>query len=71
MLTHGGPGRAGGGEEMGGIRGVHHYMQRVALQGHPNAITAVTNVYFQGSDGIQDEKHPFRKYFESCRSVIP
>ncbi|HSB91962.1 MAG TPA: phenylacetic acid degradation bifunctional protein PaaZ, partial [Flavitalea sp.] len=58
LLVHGGPGRAGGGEEMGGIRGVHHYMQRVALQGHPNAISAVTHVYFQGADGTQDEKHP-------------
>jgi oxepin-CoA hydrolase/3-oxo-5,6-dehydrosuberyl-CoA semialdehyde dehydrogenase len=67
LLVHGGPGRAGGGEEMGGIRGVHHYMQRVALQGHPNAISAVTNVYYQGAEGIEDEKHPFRKYFEELQ----
>jgi len=67
LLVHGGPGRAGGGEEMGGIRGVHHYMQRVALQGHPNAISAVTNVYYQGANGIEDEKHPFRKYFEELQ----
>jgi len=67
LLVHGGPGRAGGGEEMGGIRGVHHYMQRVALQGHPNAITSITNVYFQHAKGIEDEKHPFRKYFEELQ----
>ena len=42
LLTHGGPGRAGDGEEMGGMRGVMHYLQRVALQGHPNTLTAVT-----------------------------
>lgn len=64
MLVHGGPGRAGGGEEMGGMRGVRHYMQRLALQGHPNMLTAVTKVYMQGADGLEDEKHPFRKYFE-------
>ncbi len=45
LLVHGGPGRAGGGEEMGGIRGVKHYMQRVALQGSPTTLTAITNVY--------------------------
>jgi oxepin-CoA hydrolase / 3-oxo-5,6-dehydrosuberyl-CoA semialdehyde dehydrogenase len=67
MLVHGGPGRAGGGEEMGGVRGVHHYMQRVALQGSPTIITAITNVYQQGSAGIEDEKHPFRKYFEELQ----
>jgi oxepin-CoA hydrolase/3-oxo-5,6-dehydrosuberyl-CoA semialdehyde dehydrogenase len=67
LLVHGGPGRAGGGEEMGGVRGVQHYMQRVALQGHPNAISAVTNVYFQGANGIEDEQHPFRKYFEELK----
>ena len=45
LLVHGGPGRAGGGEEMGGIRGVKHYMQRTAIQGSPTTITAITNVY--------------------------
>ncbi len=66
-LVHGGPGRAGGGEEMGGIRGVKHYMQRVALQGSPSFITAVTNSYHQHAPVMEDEKHPFRKYFEELR----
>ncbi len=64
LLVHGGPGRAGGGEEMGGIRGVKHYMQRVAVQGSPTMLTAVTNVYQQYAKGNQDGIHPFRKYFE-------
>ncbi|MFT5116235.1 MAG: oxepin-CoA hydrolase/3-oxo-5,6-dehydrosuberyl-CoA semialdehyde dehydrogenase [Parasphingorhabdus sp.] len=63
-LVHGGPGRAGGGEEMGGIRGVMHYMQRTALQGSPNMLTAVTNQWLTGSDRIEDDVHPFRKHFE-------
>ena len=67
LLVHGGPGRAGGGEEMGGIRGVHHYMQRTALQGSPTAITAITNVYQAGAQTREDEKHPFRKYFEELQ----
>jgi oxepin-CoA hydrolase/3-oxo-5,6-dehydrosuberyl-CoA semialdehyde dehydrogenase len=64
MLVHGGPGRAGGGEEMGGIRGVKHYMQRVAIQGSPTSITTVTNIYQPNANTIEDQKHPFRKYFE-------
>jgi oxepin-CoA hydrolase / 3-oxo-5,6-dehydrosuberyl-CoA semialdehyde dehydrogenase len=64
LLVHGGPGRAGGGEEMGGMRGVKHYMQRVAIQGSPGAITAITNVYQAGAPKKEDDKHPFRKYFE-------
>ena len=64
QLVHGGPGRAGGGEEMGGMRGVRHYMQRVALQGSPSVITAITHVYQPGAQTNEDEKHPFRKYFE-------
>jgi oxepin-CoA hydrolase / 3-oxo-5,6-dehydrosuberyl-CoA semialdehyde dehydrogenase len=64
MLVHGGPGRAGGGEEMGGIRGVKHYMQRVAIQGSPTSITAVTKVYQQNAKGNNDGIHPFKKYFE-------
>ena len=64
---HGGPGRAGGGEEMGGARGVKHYMQRVAVQGSPSTLTAVTNVYHAGAAVHEDEKHPFRKYFEELR----
>ena len=66
-LVHGGPGRAGGGEEMGGIRGVKHYMQRVAVQGSPSSLTAVTNNYHQHAPVVEDEKHPFRKYFEDLR----
>jgi oxepin-CoA hydrolase/3-oxo-5,6-dehydrosuberyl-CoA semialdehyde dehydrogenase len=64
MLIHGGPGRAGGGEEMGGVRGVKHYMQRVAIQGSPTVITAITQQYQQGAKGLQSDVHPFRKYFE-------
>jgi oxepin-CoA hydrolase / 3-oxo-5,6-dehydrosuberyl-CoA semialdehyde dehydrogenase len=64
LLVHGGPGRAGGGEEMGGIRGVKHYMQRVALQGSPTMITAITNVYQPNAKGKDPGKHPFKKYFE-------
>lgn len=64
LLVHGGPGRAGGGEEMGGVRGVKHYMQRVAVQGNPTMLTAITNVYQQYAKGNIDTIHPFRKYFE-------
>jgi oxepin-CoA hydrolase/3-oxo-5,6-dehydrosuberyl-CoA semialdehyde dehydrogenase len=64
MLIHGGPGRAGGGEEMGGVRGVKHYMQRVAIQGSPTTITAITQSYQPNAKGNQDGIHPFRKYFE-------
>lgn len=64
LLVHGGPGRAGGGEEMGGVRGVKHYMQRVAVQGSPSSITAITNIYQPNAATQEDIKHPFRKYFE-------
>lgn len=64
LLVHGGPGRAGGGEEMGGIRGVKHYLQRTALQGSPTTITAITNVYQPNAKGKDPGKHPFKKYFE-------
>ena len=64
MLVHGGPGRAGGGEEMGGVRGVKHYMQRVAIQGSPTSITNITNVYQQHANGIVNDVHLFKKYFE-------
>ena len=64
MLIHGGPGRAGGGEEMGGLRGINHYMQRVAIQGSPTAITAITQVYQQNARGNVSTIHPFRKYYE-------
>jgi oxepin-CoA hydrolase/3-oxo-5,6-dehydrosuberyl-CoA semialdehyde dehydrogenase len=66
-LIHGGPGRAGGGEEMGGVRGVKHYMQRVAVQGSPSFITKVTNSWHQHAAVFEDDKHPFRKYFEELR----
>ncbi len=64
LLVHGGPGRAGGGEEMGGLRGVKHYLQRTAIQGSPTTITAVTDVYQQYGKGKNPGKHPFTKYFE-------
>lgn len=67
LLIHGGPGRAGGGEEMGGIRGILHYMQRTAIQGDPTMITAITNVYQQGAKGITTPVHPFKKYFEELQ----
>jgi oxepin-CoA hydrolase/3-oxo-5,6-dehydrosuberyl-CoA semialdehyde dehydrogenase len=63
-LVHGGPGRAGGGEEMGGVRGVLHYMQRTALQGHPTTIAHITSEFTAGAAQIKGDKHPFRKYFE-------
>jgi oxepin-CoA hydrolase/3-oxo-5,6-dehydrosuberyl-CoA semialdehyde dehydrogenase len=64
LLVHGGPGRAGGGEEMGGKRGVFHYLQRTAIQGSPTTITHILNQYQQGADQIEKEIHPFRQYFE-------
>ncbi|PBQ33003.1 phenylacetic acid degradation bifunctional protein PaaZ [Sphingobacteriaceae bacterium] len=67
LLVHGGPGRAGGGEEMGGLRGVKHYMQRVAIQGSPTFITAVSNVYQPGSEQFEDKVHPFMKHFEELQ----
>ncbi len=67
MLVHGGPGRAGGGEEMGGLRGVKHYMQRCAVQGSPTTITAITQSYQPGATGNQSAIHPFRKYFEELQ----
>jgi len=64
LLTHGGPGRAGGGEEMGGKRGVFHYMQRTAIQGSPTTLTKITNQYQVGGLQNETEVHPFRKHFE-------
>ncbi len=66
-LVHGGPGRAGGGEEMGGIRGVLHYMQRTALQGSPTTLSHVCNEWMKGAEQITDRIHPFRKYFDELR----
>ncbi|MCX6313116.1 MAG: phenylacetic acid degradation bifunctional protein PaaZ [Sphingobacteriales bacterium] len=67
LLVHGGPGRAGGGEEMGGIRGVKHYLQRTAIQGSPDTITAITQVYQQYATGKAPGKHPFKKYFDELK----
>ncbi|RTL58273.1 MAG: phenylacetic acid degradation bifunctional protein PaaZ [Sphingobacteriales bacterium] len=67
LLVHGGPGRAGGGEEMGGIRGVKHYLQRTAIQGSPTTLTEVTNVYQPNAAGKKGDKHPFKKYFEELQ----
>ena len=64
LLVHGGPGRAGGGEEMGGVRGVLHYLQRTAIQGHPSMITAITEVYQLGGRYKEKEVHPFLKHFD-------
>lgn len=63
-LVHGGPGRAGGGEEMGGIRGVMHYMQRTAIQGSPTTLTKITNVFQIKSNQTETAVHPFKKYFD-------
>lgn len=61
VLVHGGPGRAGGGEEMGGMRGVKHYMQRTALQGSPNMLSAIVGQWLPGADKTEGGVHPFRK----------
>lgn len=67
LLVHGGPGRAGGGEEMGGKRGVLHYMQRTAIQGSPSTISRITNVYQHGGKRNETVEHPFQKYFEDLK----
>ncbi len=67
LLVHGGPGRAGGGEEMGGMRGVKHYLQRTALQSSPGMITGITGVYQPHAKGITTGIHPFKKYFEELQ----
>ena len=63
-LKHGGPGRAGGGEELGGLRAVKHYLQRAAVQGSPSMLSAVTNEYVRGAKLKESDLHPFRKYFD-------
>ncbi len=65
MLVHGGPGRAGGGEEMGGVRGVKHYMQRSALQGGPGVLSAVVNRHLPGAPRPTGDVHPFRLRFDA------
>ncbi|MCL4716798.1 MAG: phenylacetic acid degradation bifunctional protein PaaZ [Hyphomonadaceae bacterium] len=62
-MIHGGPGRAGGGEEMGGVRGVAHYMQRTALQGHPRVLSAIVKRYIAGMPVQDASEHPFRRKF--------
>ena len=66
-LVHGGPGRAGGGEELGGVRGVLHYMQRTALQGSPETIAAISNYWIRGGVEKDPGVHPFRKTFGELR----
>ncbi len=66
-LVHGGPGRAGGGEEMGGIRGVLHYMQRTAVQGTPDTVTALGGRWVRGSRRLDPGRHPFRVPFHELR----
>ncbi len=66
-LVHGGPGRAGGGEEMGGMRGIKHYLQRCAVQGTPTTISAITGIYQQGGEVIETPRHPFRYHFEDIQ----
>lgn len=67
LLTHGGPGRAGGGEEMGGKRGVLHYLQRTAIQGHPTTLTAITQQFQVGAEMPEANPHVFRKHFEELQ----
>jgi oxepin-CoA hydrolase / 3-oxo-5,6-dehydrosuberyl-CoA semialdehyde dehydrogenase len=67
MLVHGGPGRAGGGEEMGGVRGVLHHMQRTAVQGSPAVLTAVTGRWVAGAPRTEGDVHPFRKSLAELR----
>ncbi|CDG19602.1 phenylacetic acid degradation bifunctional protein PaaZ [Xenorhabdus doucetiae] len=64
MLVHGGPGRAGGGEELGGLRAVKHYMQRTAIQGSPSMLAAIGREWVRGAKVKEEPIHPFRKYFE-------
>lgn len=67
MLKHGGPGRAGGGEELGGVRAVKHYLQRAAVQGSPTMLAAVTGEYVRGAKVQESELHPFRRHFEDLQ----
>ena len=67
LLKHGGPGRAGGGEELGGIRAVTHMMQRAAVQGSPTMLTAITREYARGAKVIETGTHPFKHYFEELQ----
>ncbi|MDE2367780.1 MAG: phenylacetic acid degradation bifunctional protein PaaZ [Burkholderiales bacterium] len=64
QLKHGGPGRSGGGEELGGVRAVKHYLQRTAVQGSPTMLAAVAREYVRGAKVREEAVHPFRKYFD-------
>jgi oxepin-CoA hydrolase/3-oxo-5,6-dehydrosuberyl-CoA semialdehyde dehydrogenase len=64
LLVHGGPGRAGGGEEMGGVRGIKHYMQRCAIQGSPTTLTEITGIYQPNSKYKETTQHPFQYHWE-------
>ncbi|MGE3448362.1 MAG: phenylacetic acid degradation bifunctional protein PaaZ [Microbacteriaceae bacterium] len=66
-LVHGGPGRAGGGEELGGIRAVLHHMRRTAIQGSPDMLTALTGVWHAGARAVEGGEHPFRKSLAELR----
>ena len=67
QLVHGGPGRAGGGEELGGLRSVKHYMQRTAIQGSPTMLATISQQWVRGAQVNEDRIHPFRKYFEEIQ----
>ncbi|MBT8258339.1 MAG: aldehyde dehydrogenase family protein, partial [Bacteroidia bacterium] len=67
-LVHGGPGRAGGGEEMGGMRGIKHYMQRTAIQGTPTTLTKVTGIYQPGGAYTEAKQHPFKYHWEDIET---
>ncbi|WP_332813305.1 phenylacetic acid degradation bifunctional protein PaaZ [Ramlibacter sp.] len=67
LLKHGGPGRAGGGEELGGLRAVKHYLQRAAVQGSPTMLSAVTGEHVRGAKVRESELHPFRRHFEDLQ----
>ena len=67
LLKHGGPGRAGGGEELGGLRAVLHYLQRSAVQGSPTMLAAITGEHVRGAKVMDTPSHPFRSYFEDLR----
>ena len=67
QLKHGGPGRAGGGEELGGLRAVKHYLQRAAVQGSPSMLSAVTGEFVRGAKPTDSAVHPFRKHFEELQ----
>ncbi len=67
LLKHGGPGRAGGSEELGGIRAVHHYLARTAVQGSPSMMQAVTGEFVRGARVVEGEIHPFRRHFEDLQ----